>query len=749
MAGFGNSDESIGIRVKTTADNSGLDSASSAVDKLNSSSKNATASTSKLTQAVTMGNAAYDAIKNTVSATVRYMESSIKAANDYQGSMLGLSTTASAFGKSSGDARDAAQQLAQDGLMTVADAAMGLKNLLASGFSLDEAINLMNAFKDSASFSRQAALGFGESIRGATEGIKNGNSLLVDNVGITKNLSIILQEAGKSQTDVMRTSSDASVRQALYNGILREAAAQTGNASLMTGTFAGKQAQASAQTIQLKQNLGAVAQALQGPLISGYTSIIAANQQSIISFGGAALAAVGVSVALFGVIKMIQLFSVQSLIAAATNPLLLALTAIGVVAGIVAYKAMDNLQKKVGEANKSFVETSGTMGTTVPAAVAKSSGAMEKLADQLKKVDDNILKAKRDFSEQLAEMVQSHQQKVLDLKIQLDDENAAFKKSTDKKTQDYNESIKEMDGNHKDSADELQRQIDDEVALGKWANQQKILDLQEKLAKENADYKADFDRKKMQYDQDVLDAKTSHEEKTNSLQTQLETENALLTKHAGDVSSIKNVMLLDEIDKLKRSHDEQIKSYEEQRASAIKNSKEATDGVASNWGGLADTLKQNNGPMSDAGKALGDAMGNALKESFKQALKDVGSGIANWMGDFGQKILRNTPGGVGTYFQEWEKQQQSLRDWANAPLQYTGPKYALGGVVSTPTIGMFGEDGPEAIIPLNKPQRAREVMAEAGLSTGGVTVNQTNYNYSQYDLDAASRDLGYRLALAR
>jgi phage shock protein A len=50
-------------------------------------------------------------------------------------------------------------------------------------------------------------------------------------------------------------------------------------------------------------------------------------------------------------------------------------------------------------------------------------------------------------------------------------------------------------------------------------------------------------------------------------------------------------------------------------------------------------------------------------------------------------------------------------------------KYAAGGIVTRPTMGIVGEAGPEAIIPLNNPQRAAQVMSEAGLSgTGNTTV---------------------------
>ncbi len=49
------------------------------------------------------------------------------------------------------------------------------------------------------------------------------------------------------------------------------------------------------------------------------------------------------------------------------------------------------------------------------------------------------------------------------------------------------------------------------------------------------------------------------------------------------------------------------------------------------------------------------------------------------------------------------------------------PRFAQGGVFDSATAGIFGEDGPEAIVPLSKPQRAREVMAQAGLLGGNKT----------------------------
>lgn len=48
---------------------------------------------------------------------------------------------------------------------------------------------------------------------------------------------------------------------------------------------------------------------------------------------------------------------------------------------------------------------------------------------------------------------------------------------------------------------------------------------------------------------------------------------------------------------------------------------------------------------------------------------------------------------------------------------------AVGGIVSRPTVALVGEAGPEAVVPLNRPERAAQVMAEAGIGgTGDVYV---------------------------
>lgn len=69
--------------------------------------------------------------------------------------------------------------------------------------------------------------------------------------------------------------------------------------------------------------------------------------------------------------------------------------------------------------------------------------------------------------------------------------------------------------------------------------------------------------------------------------------------------------------------------------------------------------------------------------------------------------------------------------------------YADGGVVTSPTLAMVGEAGPEAVVPLTRPDRARAVMSQAGLSGATIHVGPVHV-HSDVDID----QLAHRLAFA-
>lgn len=205
---------------------------------------------------------------------------SFTAANELEASLKGLGAVAINTGASFEGAKQAALDLNKQGLLSIQDAAAGLKNLLSSGFGLPEAIKLMNTLTDAASFNRQGTLSLGQAVVGATQGIKNQNSIMVDNAGITKNLSIMYKEYAETINTSAGKLNEAQKRQAIFNGILKEGAVFAGNADAVINTMAGSLTVLGVQTQLAAAEMGKLVQ----PVASGFIRAFADSARATNEF---------------------------------------------------------------------------------------------------------------------------------------------------------------------------------------------------------------------------------------------------------------------------------------------------------------------------------------------------------------------------------------------------------------------------------------------------------------------------------
>ena len=192
---------------------------------------------------------------------------SIKSFMTMENSMRGLSSVANKVGENfrsmgqgvtvdAESAKEAAIELSEDGLMSVADSSTALKNLLLAGFGLPKAVEMLKAFKDSAAFGRQSALSFGQAVVSAAEGVKNENSILVDNAGITKNLSIMHKEYAEQLGKTVAQLTKAEKKEAVFNGVLGESSAMAGDAAKATETLSGQFSALETDSFNLYSMLG-------------------------------------------------------------------------------------------------------------------------------------------------------------------------------------------------------------------------------------------------------------------------------------------------------------------------------------------------------------------------------------------------------------------------------------------------------------------------------------------------------------
>lgn len=165
----------------------------------------------------------------------RIVSESIKVQN----SLTGLSSVARNLNQDVNETLRVAKELAADGLIPLQDVSRSLKNLLASGLDLPKAIKLFKAFRQSAAFNRQGQLELSEAVSRATDGFKNRLSILVDNAGLTKNLSQIEKEYARSTGKSTKNITEQQRSLILANGLIKESAVFQGDYNRLLGTFSG------------------------------------------------------------------------------------------------------------------------------------------------------------------------------------------------------------------------------------------------------------------------------------------------------------------------------------------------------------------------------------------------------------------------------------------------------------------------------------------------------------------------------
>lgn len=250
------------IRIDTRVDERGL----------NKGIQSITGSLGKL--AVAMG------VAFSVAALFNFGKSAVDVAAQMSNAFIGLESVVTGQGKSFEQAKKFINDFIDDGLVPAADAVTAYKNLSMRGYDTTQIEKTLIALKDSAAFGRQASLSIGEAVRGATEGLKNENSILVDNAGVTKNVSIMWKEyAAQIGTTVGMLTKEQKI-QAEVNGILNETRFQTGDAAKLASNYSGQLSALGVSFTNLKVAIGNILI----PIIQKLLPIIKAAVDGLVFF---------------------------------------------------------------------------------------------------------------------------------------------------------------------------------------------------------------------------------------------------------------------------------------------------------------------------------------------------------------------------------------------------------------------------------------------------------------------------------
>jgi len=189
---------------------------------------------------------------------VNFGKTCVSTAKETGDALLGLKSIVEGQGRDFSKAQKFINEYVSDGLVPLSNAVTSYKNLASRGYNDSQIQSVMLALKDSATYGRQSSLTLGYAIQSATEGLKNENSILVDNAGVTKNVSVMWKDYAESIGTTYTNLTKQQKIQAEVNGILTETRFQTGDASTMADSFSGQISRLTTNFTKFKTAVGDV-----------------------------------------------------------------------------------------------------------------------------------------------------------------------------------------------------------------------------------------------------------------------------------------------------------------------------------------------------------------------------------------------------------------------------------------------------------------------------------------------------------
>jgi hypothetical protein len=227
-------------------------------------------------------------------AIEEFVRRSIDNFNEAERGFRGLEAVANASGTNVGKAMESAGRLSADGTLSLIDAQRSIQNLLAHGMDLGQAEQSIAAIKDMAAANRAANMSMGEAVLTATEALKKGRAIGLEEAGVIGKLPEMWDAYAKS---IGKTTADLDEHDkalAETAALTKAAAAYNGEAAAGAERLGGQMGQAANEVKALSADIGkTLAPALIGlirlakelnedalkPTVSWFTKLgIAANE---------------------------------------------------------------------------------------------------------------------------------------------------------------------------------------------------------------------------------------------------------------------------------------------------------------------------------------------------------------------------------------------------------------------------------------------------------------------------------------
>jgi len=303
----------------------------------------------------------------------------ISEANKATTAVLGLSSAAVSVGSTPIKALAVAKELTADNVLKLSTVATSLKYLTQTGFKVNEAKQIVEAFKQIGAFGRVVE-DFDQAVIDAARGVKTSSVELIENIGLAEKFAAIMKRANIDISAGIDLQNNKMQRQALLMAIKETAILRSGDLEEYLKQFEGMTKTFAKSWTDMKVAMGYQLQgtilALMG-IFKGLITFLNDNASYVIG-----VVMVGAITALVAAISKLYI-TIEAI--TKRNPLLIVGTLLLSIAS--AFMAQSQANKFVDELNKKMEASKISL--------EEEAKAVKKTKEEYKKYDDAKLAAMR------------------------------------------------------------------------------------------------------------------------------------------------------------------------------------------------------------------------------------------------------------------------------------------------------------------------------------------------------------------
>lgn len=240
------------------------------------------------------------------------------------------------------------------------------------------------------------------------------------------------------------------------------------------------------------------------------------------------------------------------------------------------------------------------------------SGTMANVGEQISEIQKNMARTTLEYRRNLKQILVNHEDTVNKLTQQIKEANDDYQRAVDERTAAFTVSQAKEEKEHQAKVDELMTQINFLQRYNNKYNQEKLSQLQFELAKENRLYQQQTEAERKELEVQLENEKAKNDAKVKEYSDELNEELSLLNKHRALLNSVRDEILLDEVENLQEQYRIQMDSYNKQIADAQRTGAEA----ATRWSEAYAKAMRDNDAIYKASAEIGEKTVNGMNEGF-------------------------------------------------------------------------------------------------------------------------------------